>query len=98
MFNDSRTGALYSLDDGDVEHFTHESSEWAPRCSVTVAYGSGTDVFMIFGCIVCVTSAYSDAICDGVATECIGFINVLPCSHSVCCLSGNVVVNIGPAN
>lgn len=94
--SDSRTGALYSLDDG--EHLIHESSDWAPRCSVTVAYGSGgADISCCLGIIVCCTSAYSDCSCDGGAIECIGFSNVLPCNHNVCCLSEMFVVRIGPA-
>lgn len=64
---------------------------------VTVAYGSGGAEFNVFG-IIWETSAYSDAICViGAVIECIGFINVFPCSQSVCCLSGSVVVRIGPA-
>lgn len=43
----------------------------------------------------CVTSAYSEAICGG-DIVCIGLSNVLPCSQRECCLSGNDVVNDGP--
>lgn len=64
-FMGSRTGALYSLELGLAEHFMHESSDCAPRCRVTVAYGSGGAdcIFIIGSClgrIDWVTSAYSD--------------------------------------
>lgn len=99
MFSGSLIGALYSLDDGEIEHLMHESSDWmAPCCSVTVAYGSGgTELLRIFEMTVGVTSAYSAFRCEGGgAIECIGLIIVLPCSHIGCGLSGSEAVSIGP--
>uniref|UniRef100_A0A2M4D3X9 Putative secreted protein n=1 Tax=Anopheles darlingi TaxID=43151 RepID=A0A2M4D3X9_ANODA len=47
------------------------------------------------GIVLFVSSAYSDVL--GGSSECDGALTrVLPCSQSVCCLSGMIVVTEGP--